>query len=120
MQKIKYPVGSKLISCRGDMITIEDLTPNQKLCLVSFGEDEQLYKWYSQRELDFFIYKPISTPRWIPEKGEIYYFWTDTQWIQEKDWRGEEPDLFRLKQGKVCRTTEECQKKIEEINSREI
>jgi hypothetical protein len=120
LQKIKYPVGSKLISCRGDMITLEDLTPNQKLCLVSFGEGEQLYKWYSQRELDFFIYKPISTPRWIPEIGERYFASSNVGDLNSWNWCNNDWDRFRLKSDNVFKTREECQKKIEEINSREI
>ena len=119
MEKIKYPVGSKIKKASFNEVIIGDKTSGGLIAFI-IDKDGNAIDYMTQKQLDDSGFTLVSTPRWIPEKGEIYYFWTDTQWIQEKDWRGEEQDLFRLKQGKVCRTTEECQKKIEEINSREI
>lgn len=129
MQKIKYPVGSKL-KVKGtreenDMeIEILDISKNEyaALIVVVKEKDHVAYfeKWMTQEQLDEQGYKLVSTPRWIPEKDDKYYtIYSDGIWGRSI-WNGDKVDLFRLKNDNVKRTSEECQKKIDEINSREI
>lgn len=129
MQKIKYPVGSKL-KVKGtreenDMeIEILDISKNEyaALIVVVKEKDHVAYfeKWMTQEQLDEQGYKLVSTPRWIPEKDDKYYtIYSDGSWGRDI-WKGDKDDLFRLKNDNVKRTSEECQNKIDEINSREI
>lgn len=120
MQKIKYPVGSKLKKqSSGVEIKIEDFSKNEFACLVRIIEDGE-FEWFTQEELDYFDYQLVSSPRWIPEKDvEKYWFYEGGQ-AWRRFWEGDPVDMFRLKEGNVFKTKEECQKKIDEINSREI
>ena len=132
MQKIKYPVGSKL-KVKGtreenDMeIEILDISKNEyaALIVVVKEKDHVAYfeKWMTQEQLDEQGYKLVSTPRWIPEKGQKY--WAIEALMEEigmfeKIFTNNIVDKYFLKTDNMFRTLEECQKKIEEINSREI
>jgi hypothetical protein len=122
MQKIKYPVGSTIRTSSGFKLKILDLSKNEYACLVGKEKDHVAYfeKWMTQEQLDEQGYKLVSTPRWTPEKGDEYCtMYSDGSWGRDI-WKGDKVDLFRLKTDNVKRTGEECQKKIEEINSREI
>lgn len=120
MQKIKYPVGSKLKSPHfSRLITIGDLSKNEFLAAVFWAEDNNFIGWLTQENIDD-CYTLASTPRWTPEIGEEYFTMYNDGSLGSVIWKGDKDDLFRLKNDNVKRTSEECQKKIDEINSREI
>jgi hypothetical protein len=120
MQKIKYPVGSKLKNENGEIYII-DLTKNEFACLVSI-KSEGFYNGQilTQKELEEHGYTLVSSPRWIPNYGS--YYWTIDSYgkIDNVEYKGDSVDSFRLKTDNIFQTRQECQKKIDEINSREI
>lgn len=117
MQKIKYPVGSKL---KNDIEEgkIEEITSNGFACILNINNLK--WHWFSQQELDNYGWRLISSPRWIPKKSETYWAINSLGLPEFNNWDGAEFDLFRLKNNNVFKTLEECQNKIDEINSREI
>lgn len=128
MQKIKYLVGSKLSynikshfeDNKTSKIKIIDISSNKFLAAITEIDDGISIKWVTQEHLDICGYKLESTPRWIPEKGEVYYCVNSYGTGDERIWESSQRDIFTLKNDNVFRTTEECQKKIDEINLREI
>lgn len=120
MQKIKYSVGSTIKNGDGE-VKILDLSPNKEIACISFktihdGADG----WLTQNQLDKMGFKLVSSPRWIPENGNDYYYIDDCGAKRKTDWRNDAIDIFRFKSDNVFKTYEERQKKIDEINSREI
>lgn len=178
MQKIKYPVGSKLKrpNFPGE-VEIGDITSGGLIAFITNECDEVIdymtqkqldkagfklvssfenfpkylvvwkdgsYKFYYhpldaeysqndpdwlttininnyQKKLDEQGYTLVSSPRWVPEEDEVYYTIDSCGDFDFRSW-GDYPvfDKFRLKSDNVFKTKEECQKKIDEINSREI
>jgi hypothetical protein len=123
MQKIKYPVGSKFIgttpcseASRRKSILV-DKSKDEHACLLKFSEEEIF--WITQESLENY-YTLVSTPPWIPEIGDTYFTIYNDGSYGDWCWTGDKVDLFRLKTDNVKRTREECQKKIDEINSRDI
>lgn len=123
MQKIKYPVGSKLKSPHfSRLITIGDLSKNEFLAAVFWVEDNNFIGWLTQENIDD-CYTLVSTPRWIPEKGQKY--WAIEALLEEigmfeKIFTNNIVDKYFLKTENMFRTEEECKKKLDEINAREI
>jgi hypothetical protein len=128
MPKIKYLVGSKLKNEYGFERIILELSKSDVLCVLSGGEhivDGQTRgyyctAWYTPEELDKNGYTLVSSPRWIPKIGDTYFTIYNDGSYGDWCWTGDKVDLFRLKTDNVKRTREECQKKIDEINSRDI
>lgn len=119
MQKIKYPVGSKLKNSNDAKFIIGDLSQNGVLAAMFFI-DGDFHDWQTQEMLDKY-YTLVSSPHWVPKIGEIY--WTILTGYGEKKsgiWEDDATDRFRFKLGLVFKNFEECQQKIDEINSREI
>jgi len=121
LQKIKYPVGSKLKNDLEEGI-IEEITPNGFACILNINDLK--WNWLSQEELDHFDWKLVSSPaRWIPKIGEQYWiievFFEDIG-ASEKIFTNNMVDKYFLKTNNIFRTSEECLKKIKEIDSREI
>lgn len=123
MQKIKYPVGSTFLGKNGysessiKEAKLVDKSKEEYAGLLQFGRHD--FNWVTQEILDDY-YKLVSSPQWIPKRGEEYYTWDDEKVIIGSIWCNDDIDLFRLKQGKVSKSRNECQKKIDEINSRDI
>ena len=128
MQKIKYPVGSELSynikshfeDNKTSKIKIIDISSNKFLAAITEIDDGISIKWVTQEYLDMCGYKLVSAPRWIPEIGECYFASSNVGDLNSWNWCNNDWDRFRLKSDNVFKTREECQKKIEEINSREI
>jgi len=121
MQKIKYPVGSTIGTSSGFKLKILDLSKNEYVCLVEKEKDHVAYfeKWMTQEQLDEQGYKLVSAPRWIPEIGDQYWFHSLGTPV-DAIWKNRDVGMFNLKNNNVFKTKEECQKKIDEINLREI
>lgn len=118
LQKIKYPVGSKLKNDLEEGI-IEEVTPNGFACILNINDLK--WNWLSQEGLDHFGWKLVSSPtRWKPEEGELYYFIGINSEIRFSNWMGSNNEIFNLKRDNVFKTEGEAYKKIDEINSREI
>lgn len=119
MQKIKYLVGSKLVNDQ-EVIIIKEITSNGFACIAATQHNDLRWHWYNQAELDHYDYTLVSSPRWIPKEGIEKYWFYDGGEAWTRFWEGDSADIFHLKQDNVFKTEEECQKKIDEINSREI
>ena len=112
-------MGSKL-KCKdgGFKVVIGDLSKNEFLAAI-FWEDGKFIQWTTQQIMDD-LYELISSPRWIPEKDNIFWYYELSGAICCTKWEGDEWSIFLLKSDNVFKTREECQKKIDEINAREI
>jgi|SRR5882762_8485190 len=120
MQKIKYPVGSKIGNSSWTIIII-DVSKNEYLALTKQEYNGRTITCFTQEELDDLGYKLVSSPRWVPdEENENYFFINSLGIAEENSFHGKEFFEFRLKCNNVFQTRQECQKKIDEINSREI
>lgn len=120
MQKIKYPVGSTIDSHGRSMRRVVDVTKNEKICFLEYMNGELEDEWFTQEKLDKEGYTLVSSPRWKPEVGQRYFFVTIERKVLDDFWRGDKSDIFLLRSENIYKTPEECQKKIDEINSREI
>lgn len=119
LQKIKYPVGSKIKRGSFDEVVIGDITSGGLIAFI-VDKNGDVINYVTQKQLDEGNFNLVSAPRWIPEIGDTYFtIYNDGSW-GSNIWKGDNVDLFRLKTDNVKRTSEECQKKIGEINSREI
>ena len=123
LQKIKYPVGS-IFELQGVtdkyLYEIVDVSKNEYIAFLRVKDDVSALAILKQEDFERLGYKLVSTPRWIPEKGEIYYCVNSYGTGDERVWESSQRDIFTLKNDNVFKTGEECQKKIDEINSREI
>lgn len=123
LQKIKYPVGS-IFEFQGVtdkyLYEIVDVSKNEYIAFLRMKDEVSGVAILKQEDFERLGYKLVSTPRWTPEIGEEYFtMYSDGSWGRYI-WKGDKVDLFRLKTDNVKRTSEECQKKIDEINLREI
>ncbi len=114
MQKIKYPVGS-ILRNHSKEIKIKKLSRNKVLCYVY--KERTIYR---QEDLDNLGYIATFIPLWKPTVDDVYWYIGNQGEINEMEWVGDKSDLFRLKNNNVFKTHKECQKKIDEINAREI
>jgi len=119
-KKIKYPVGSIIDAYCKSSRKVVDLTKNEFACLLQYMDGTLEEKWFTQKQLDDQGYALVSSPRWIPEMGDQYWTADFSGHARWETWDGNQTDIFNLKRDNVFKTREECQKKIDEINSREI
>jgi len=118
MQKIKYPVGSKLRIRDSEIFIITDILPSELICCL-VGSESGECAVYTQKDLDRYGYTLISSPPWKPEIGEEYWY-LDARGDEFKaNYYKETVDEFRRKSGNMFRTEEEAVKYRDEILSRE-